>query len=58
MLFNFLFNFSNSSHSHQSHVIIQVIIKFGMDHLLEGFPKAIKQTVLDITGSLCLSKLY
>ena len=42
MFFLFMFTFSFSSCSHQRHVIIHGIVKFGIDHLLKGFSKDIK----------------
>ena len=37
MLIQFVFTLGFSGSSHQSHIIIQGVAKFGMDHLLEGF---------------------
>ena len=48
MLLLLVFAFSLSSCSCQSHVIIHGVVKFGTDHLLEGFPKAIEQMVPDM----------
>ena len=42
------------SYLHQSHVIFQEIVKFVTDYFSEGFPMAIKQTILDIPSSFHL----
>ena len=54
MLLLFVFVFSLSSCLHQSHVIIYGIVKFGLDHLLEGFPKTMEQLIPNISSCFCL----
>ena len=51
MILLFVFTFSLSSCLHQGCVIIHGVIKFGTDHLSEGFPKAIELTIPNI--SIC-----
>ena len=48
MLLLFVFAFSLSRCSHKGHVIIHGIVKFGTDHLLEAFLKAIEQMIPDM----------
>ena len=58
MFFLSMFTFSFSSCSHQSHVIIQGIVKLGMDCLSDGFCKVMKTDNPEYTQQFLPLKLY